>query len=111
MTAGSFLHQAQCMWLQMLFFHTVKVAEAKFKYVLQYKVGTQYCQASLQNLLLKNTIFKIAWIFSLIGWDSQVSLILAGIANPLVDDKKDLCHGGDELKNIFVDYSVREHFT
>jgi len=46
--------------------------------------------------------------FFLIGWDPKVSLILAGLANLLVDDGKGISHWGDELKNIFGDNSVVE---
>ena len=40
-----------------------------------------------------------------------MSLLLGGIANPIVVDGGGLSHGRDELKNIFVNYSDRVNLT
>jgi len=46
--------------------------------------------------------------FSLIGWDPNLSLLLAGSAKPLVVDGKGPSLWGERLKTNFVDYSVEE---
>jgi len=50
-------------------------------------------------LLFDNAISKTG-VFLPIGWDSKVSLQLAGIASTLVDDGKSLFLWGDELDSF-----------
>jgi len=75
--------------------HNVKVTEAKFN--VFYKVSILYCLNILLYLLFDNTISKTRGGFLPFGWDSKVSLLLAGISSTLVDNGKSLFLQGDEL--------------
>jgi len=83
---------------------TVKVTGTKFKCF--YKVSMLYCLNILLFLLFDNTSSKTGgfsryWLgfqgVSAIGWNSKVSLLLAGIVSKLVDDGKSLFLWGDQL--------------
>jgi len=86
--------------------HTVKVVVVKFKHVLlRYYLMPS---STIFVFVIQQYNLIVCVDFSLICYEPKVNHLLTGIAMSLADNGKSFWHCGDDLKNCFVDYSVRK---